>query len=193
MYNVRKRREDLRKSISSLDDFLKSLEMKVIIKHADNLALPRILRMINKTNQFNLTTRRYTDTEIRKMKEAKNKFEVYSIQICDKFGEEGIVGVAIIDKQPKIWTLDSFLLSCRVIGRKIETAFLARIVSDAKEQGASTIIGEYVPTPKNAPVKDFYSSHGFEELAKEGNVYRWKLDLTKNTVNVPDWMEVKNE
>ena len=193
MYRARKKREELRESVSSLEDFLKSLEIKVVIKHADDLGLPRIVRMVNKTNQFNLTTRRYTDVEIGKMKEAEDKFGIYCLQVSDKLGDEGIVGVAIVRKEPKTWTLDSFLLSCRVIGRKVETAFLAKIVADAKEQGVSTLVGEYIPTQKNAPVKNFYSSHGFEELAQKGNLYRWKLDLTKHTVNMPEWMEVKNE
>ena len=193
MYHARKRREDLRETISSVEDFLNSLEMKVVIRHADDYSLPRIARMVNKTNQFNLTTRRYTDSEVRKMKETKDEFEVYSLQVSDKFGDEGIVGVAIIRKEQKTWTLDSFLLSCRVIGRKVETAFLARIVADAKEQGVSAIIGEYVPTQKNVPVKNFYSSHGFEELTQKGNLRRWRLDLTKSTVKTPEWMETKNE
>jgi FkbH-like protein len=193
MYRARKKREELRESISSVEDFLKSLEMKVVIKQADEFSLPRIVRMVNKTNQFNLTTRRYTDAEVRKMTEAEDKFAVYSLQVSDKFGDEGIVGVAIIRKEPKTWTLDSFLLSCRVIGRKVETAFLARIATDAKKQGVSALVGKYVPTPKNAPVKNFYSSHGFEELAHEDNLYRWRLDLNKNTVEMPEWMETKNE
>ena len=193
MYSARKRREDLRESTSSVEEFLKSLEMKVVIKHADDYSLPRIARMVNKTNQFNLTTRRYTDAEVMKMKETKDEFEVYSLQVSDKFGDEGIVGVTIIRKEPTLWTLDSFLLSCRVIGRKVETAFLARIVADAKEQGVSAIIGEYVPTQKNAPVENFYSSHGFEELTQRGNLRRWRLDLTKSTVETPEWMGIKNE
>ncbi len=101
MYSARKRREELRETISSMDDFLKSLEMKVEIRHADEFGLPRIVRMVNKTNQFNLTTRRYTDAEVMKMKETKDEFEVYSLQVSDKFGDEGIVGVAIIRKEQK--------------------------------------------------------------------------------------------
>jgi len=193
MYHARKMREELRESISSLEDFLKSLEMKIVIKYADDLGLPRIVRMINKTNQFNLTTRRYTDAEIRKMKEARDKFDIYSLQVSDRLGDEGIVGVAIVHKEPNIWTLDSFLLSCRVIGRKVETAFLAKIVADAREQGVSTLVGEYIPTQKNAPVKNFYSSHGFEKLLQKGNLYRWRLDLTKSTVKMPEWLMAKNE
>jgi len=192
MYQARKKREELRTSISSMEDFLKSLEMKIVIKHADDLGLPRIVRMVNKTNQFNLTTRRYTDAEIRKMKKSKNEFVIYNLQISDKLGDEGIVGVAIIRKEPKMWTLDSFLLSCRVIGRKVETAFLGKIVVDAKEQGISMLVGEYVPTQKNSPVKNFYSDHGFEELSQEGSLYRWRLDLTKSIVKIPEWMNVNN-
>ncbi len=193
MYHARKGRETLRKSISSLEDFLKSLEMKVVIKHADEFGLPRIVSMINKTNQFNLTTLRYTYAEIRKMKEAKDKFEVYCLEVSDKFGDEGIVGVAIIRKESNAWTIDSFLLSCRVIGRKVETVFLARIMEDAKEQSVPKLVGEYVPTQKNVPVKDFYSSHGFKKFAQKGSLSRWRFDLTKQMVKMPNWMEVKNE
>jgi FkbH-like protein len=193
MYRARKRREALRETIGSVEDLLKSLEMKVVIKHADDYSLPRIVRMVNKTNQFNLTTRRYTNAEVRKMKATKNEFEIYSMQVIDKFGDEGIVGMAIIRKKSTLWTLDSFILSCRVIGRKVETALLARILADAKKLGVLVIIGEYIPTQKNAPVKNFYSSHGFEELTQKGNLHRWRLDLTKSTVKTPEWMETRNE
>ena len=193
MYHARKRRKELRESIGSLEDFLKSLEMKIVIKQADEMALPRIVRMVNKTNQFNLTTRRYTDAEIKKMIEAENGFLIYSLQISDKLGDEGIVGVAIVRTKPEVWILDSFLLSCRVIGRKVESAFLATIVADAKKQGVSMMVGEYIPTQKNAPVKNFYPSHGFEKLTREGDLYRWKLDLTKQTFETPEWMDVKHE
>jgi FkbH-like protein len=167
--------------------------MKVVIKRADEMSMPRIVRMINKTNQFNLTTRRYTDSEIGKMKEVKEEFNIYSLRLSDRLGDEGIVGVAIVRKETKTWILDSFLLSCRVIGRKVETAFLAQIVENAKEESVSTLVGEYIPTQKNAPVKGFYSGHGFEEVEHEGDVYRWKLDLNKSTVEMPEWLDVKNE
>jgi FkbH-like protein len=193
MYHARKQRKELRESIGSLEDFLKSLEMKIVIKQADDLGLPRIVRMVNKTNQFNLTSRRYTDSEIRKMKELGNEFEVYGLQVSDRLGDEGIVGVAIVRKEPEVWILDSFLLSCRVIGRKVETAFLAAIVADAKKEGVSMVVGEYIPTQKNSPVKNFYSSHGFEKLSREGDLYRWKLDLSKQSVKMPEWMDVKHE
>jgi FkbH-like protein len=193
IYHARKKREKLRESTSSLEDFLKSLEIKVVVKPADEMSLPRIVRMVNKTNQFNLTTRRYTDLEISKMKETKEKFNIYTLQVSDRLGDEGIVGVAIVRKEPQTWTLDSFLLSCRVIGRKVETALLAKIVEDAEKQGVSALIGEFIPTQKNAPVNGFYAEYSFEELAQEGNLYRWRLDLTRSTVEMPKWLDVKND
>jgi FkbH-like protein len=193
MYHARKKRKELRESISSLEDFLKSLETRIVIKEADEMGLPRIVRMVNKTNQFNLTTRRYTDAEIKKMNDPDNGFLIYSLGVSDKLGDEGIVGAAIVRKEPEVWILDSFLLSCRVIGRKIETAFLATIVADAKKQGVSMLVGEYIPTPKNTPVKDFFSSHGFKKLSKEGDLYRWKLDITKQSVEMPEWMDIEHE
>jgi len=193
MYYARKMREELRESMTSVEDFLKSLEMKIVIKYADDFNLPRIARMVNKTNQFNLTTRRYTDVEIKKMREKREEFSIYSLQVIDKFGDEGIVGVAIVRKEPQTWILDSFLMSCRVIGRKVETAFLAKIVADAKKEGISTIIGEYIPTQKNAPVKDFYPDHGFEKFLQEGDLSKWRLDLTQSTVKMPKWLEVQDE
>lgn len=193
MYDARKKRKEFRESTSSLEDFLKSLETKIVIKEANKMSLPRIVRMLNKTNQFNLTTRRYTDAEIRKMNETDNEFLIYFLQVSDKLGDEGIVGAAIVRKEPEVWILDSFLLSCRVIGRKVETAFLATLVENAKKQGVSMLVGEYIPTPKNAPVKDFYSNHGFKKLSQKGDLYKWKLDLTKQSVEAPEWMDIKHE
>jgi len=192
MYYARRMRKHLEESMVSVEDFLRSLEMTVVIKHADEFSLPRVTSLVNKTNQFNLTTRRYTDVEIRKMKENRDEFNIYSLQVIDKFGDEGIVGVAIVMKEPQTWILDSFLMSCRVIGRKVETAFLAKIVEDARKSGISTIVGEYIPTQKNAPVKDFYSNHGFEEFQQKGDLSKWRLDLTRSTVKMPEWLEVKD-
>jgi FkbH-like protein len=189
MYYARKRRIELQKSMVSLEDFLMSLKMKVIIKQADSFSLPRVTSLVNKTNQFNLTTRRYTASEIKRMMEEKKKFSLYTMQVIDKFGDEGIVGVAIVKKKPKTWIIDSFLMSCRVIGRRLETAFLAAIVADAKKNGTSTIIGEYIPTSKNEPAKSFYPDHGFSKQTDS----EWILDLTKSTVNTPPWVKVQVE
>lgn len=189
LYFASRKRSELQKSAVSLEDFLKSLQTKAIVKRADDFSLPRVTSLVNKTNQFNLTTRRYTSAEIKSMKDKKNDFSLYTLQVIDKFGDEGIVGVAIVRKEPKTWVLDSFLLSCRVIGRKLETAFLATIVADARNDCVSTIVGEFIPTKKNEPAKSFYPDHGFIKQTDS----RWILDLTKSTVNSPAWVEVRVE
>lgn len=189
LYFASRKRSELQKSAVSLEDFLKSLETKAIIRQADDFSLSRVTSLVNKTNQFNMTTRRYTASEINKIREERNKFEIYTLQVIDKFGDEGIVGLAIMRKEPKEWTIDSFLMSCRVIGRQLETAFLATIVTEAKKNGVSTIIGEYIPTKKNEPARNFYPNHGFTKHAES----KWILDLTKSTVNTPASVEIKVE
>ena len=189
MYYASRKRSELQKTTISLEDFLKSLEMKATIKEADDFALPRVTSLVNKTNQFNTTTKRYTINEIEKMKHERNRFSLYTMQVTDKFGDEGIVGVAIIKKESETWIIDSFLMSCRIIGRKLETAFLATIAADAKKNGISTIIGEYIPTKKNEPAKTFYSNHGF--MRQTGS--KWILDLTKHTVDAPQEVEIRVE
>jgi len=189
MYYASRMRSEFQKSMVSLEDFLMSLEMKAVVKQADDLSLPRVTSLVNKTNQFNLTTRRYTTNEIKKMKEEKDKFSLYTLQVIDRFGDEGIVGVAIVRKELKTWVIDSFLMSCRVIGRKLETAFVASILADAKRSSVSTIIGEYIPTKKNEPAKSFYPDHKFSKHKD----FEWILDLTKCTVAAPPWVEIKSE
>lgn len=192
MYYAHKKRVQLKKSKINLKDFLRSLEMKVVIEHANEFSLPRITRLVNKTNQFNLTTRRYTDVEIQQMNEDKNEFNIYSLHVIDKFADEGIVGVAIIRKNLQTWTVDSFLMSCRVIGRGAETAFLAKIVADAKKNGVTTLIGEYIPTTKNEPVKLFYKDHGFRKFLEQGALSKWRINLAESTVKIPEWVENKD-
>ena len=190
MYYAKKRRRDLMESMSSIEDFLRSLDMRVEIKLADSFTVPRITSLINRTNQFNLTTRRYNQAEVELMCSRPDDFQTYSMKVSDRFGDEGIVGVAIIHREVDKWVIDSFLLSCRVIGRTVETALLAKIAEDARNSGASVLIGEYIPTKKNSPARSFYSDHGFEVLGEEENIVRWKLDFSKTTVKTPEWVRV---
>jgi len=193
MYYARRKRRQLMESKRTLEEFLKSLDMTVEIKYADKFSIPRITSLINRTNQFNLTTRRYTQAEVEEMNSQPEKFHIYSLRVMDRFGDEGIVGVAIVRKDGKNWIIDSFLMSCRVIGRKIETVFLAKIIEDAKRNGVSYLIGEYIPTRKNEPAKSFYKDHGFEKIQEDEKITRWRLNLEKSTVKMPEWVRVKND
>ncbi|MFW9769545.1 MAG: HAD-IIIC family phosphatase [Candidatus Thorarchaeota archaeon] len=193
MYAGKRKRAELETSMESIEDFLRTLEMKVRIKPVDDFDTPRVVQLIGKTNQFNLTTRRYTDAEVQKFREEDSSI-VYSMAVTDKFGDEGVVGVAIVKKKDTDWWIDTLLMSCRVIGRSVETAFLAKIVKDARADGASRIIGEYIPTKKNPPAAKVYETHGFGMPAQtEENGTTWILNLESDTVDVPEWIELKED
>lgn len=114
---------------------------------------------------------------------------VYDLQVKDRFGDHGLVGAAVIKKEPSAWRIDSLLMSCRVMGLGIETAFLARICAEAVQAGVRNMIGEFMPTKKNQPVKELYAQHGFV-LLKEANDGRqeWALALPQTTVATPTWI-----
>ncbi|MCF2136688.1 MAG: HAD-IIIC family phosphatase [Candidatus Thorarchaeota archaeon] len=192
MYVGKRKRAELERSTGSLEDFLKTLDLKVRIKLADDFDTPRVVQLIGKTNQFNLTTRRHTDAEVQQFRKSPDH-RVYSLAVRDRFGDEGVVGVAITRAEKTDWIIDTLLMSCRVIGRNIETAFLAKIIADAREAGAKRLVGEYIPTKKNAPAKDLYERHNFTLLGTEGDVTRWALDITEKTIEVPEYIELVEE
>ena len=193
MYAGKRKREELEQSVGSIEDFLRTLDLNVKIQPVNDFDTPRVVQLIGKTNQFNLTTRRYTDADIRQFRESKDAI-VYSMAVTDKFGDEGVVGVAIVKIKDDDWWIDSLLMSCRVIGRSVETALLAKIVADARAVKANRIIGEYFPTKKNPPAADLFEKHGFGMPAEtENNGTSWILNLDTNTVEVPDWIELHEE
>ena len=143
--------------------------------------------MTLKTNQFNLTTKRYQEEDIKKFANSSNKI-VGCAQVEDKFGDSGITSVFIINKDNSLeWSIDTFLLSCRVMGRKIEDAILSKILQKAKNEGVQKIIGNYIPTKKNIPCEKFLAENGFK---KENNI--WSYSLT-NTIKTPQHIEITHE
>ena len=180
MYLEQRKRTELKTQVGNLQDFLKQLNISVKIKNADKYTIPRISQLTLKTNQFNLTTRRYQEEDIRKFSQDKYKI-VECAQIQDKFGDNGITCVYIINKDNKQqWTIDTFLLSCRVIGRGVEDGILYQIIEKARKEGVSKVRGEYIKTKKNKPAENFFPAFGFK---KEGNF--WVID-TKNHLKKPE-------
>ena len=154
---------------------------------------PRVVQLIGKTNQFNLTTRRHTDSDVQNFRKSEDAV-VYSMAVSDKFGDEGVVGVAIVKMKDSDWWIDTLLMSCRVIGRTVETALLARIVADARAAKAKRVIGEYIPTKKNPPAADVYERHGFGMPAEtDYNGTSWILNLETDTIEVPDYIELQED
>jgi FkbH-like protein len=187
MYAEQRRRTELREGATSLEDFLRSLRTEMAMGLAEAGSLPRVAQLTEKTNQFNLTTRRYSEQEVRALA-ADPCARVYDVRVRDRFGDSGLVGVAITREAGDAWEIDTLLLSCRVIGRAIETAMLARLAADARAAGAAGLRGWFLPTRKNAPARDFYPSHGFGPLETSEGGTRWELDLRDGGPKPPDWI-----
>lgn len=141
-------------------DFRKSLKLEVHVFEMEKQHLARITQLINKTNQFNMTTIRRTQNEVEVL--VKNKdFLVLGCEVKDRYGEYGLVGVAILKKKNKVCDIDTLLMSCRVLGRGAETAFIAKLAESAEIIGCEEIYGHYISTPKNKMVRDLYKKHNF--------------------------------
>jgi FkbH-like protein len=165
-------REDLNAKMTK-DEFLKALELKIEVSRAKPDDLSRVTQLINKTNQFNLTTIRRSLEEVRALARSQNH-RIYSLRVWDKFGDYGLTGVVIIDisADRRDWTIDSLMLSCRVLGRGVEAALLAVLAAEARTEGATEFVGTYVPTTKNSLCATFLPDHGFRQDGE-----RWRLPL----------------
>lgn len=178
MYHAEQVRAHLRAQSTDLEAYYVSLDMVLEVRFADAFAIPRIAQLTQKTNQFNLTTRRYSDAEIKELSE-QDGADVITLRLADRFGDAGLVGVCILRYGGQQVVFDTFLLSCRVLGRGVEDAFLVQCLRRARLRGCRTALGECRPTLKNAQVEDFYPRHGFELSAAEGTCRRFAFDLMK--------------
>lgn len=173
MYLAEKRRAGLRESAVSFDDYLRGLDQTLVVRHATKDAVGRVAQMHLRTNQFNLTTERYDEAVIKGMVDDLDSYVVMHGQSLDKFGDHGIVICATARIEGDKARVQSFLMSCRVIGRAIETAFLGALMRQLAERGVRSVQAAYIPTKKNALVRDFYRNAGFAALAPEGETEHW--------------------
>jgi FkbH-like protein len=164
-YKAQAKRSRLKKEMSNIEDFYRDLQMKVIFEECGKFSVKRVAQMTQKTNQFNLTTRRYTEAEIQAYCDS-DQYHVYTVSVSDKYGDNGLTGAIIIEEIGKYWYIDTLLLSCRIIGRTIETAVLSFLLQQARSDSIDEIVGVYIPTAKNILVKDLYRDHGFVQDEK---------------------------
>lgn len=188
-YTGERARRDLRERVSSPEAFLRTLGIAVAIEPVETLTIPRAAQLTQKTNQFNLTTRRYSEEEIGGLA-ARPDWGVYVARARDRFGDNGIVGIGILRHRDEVCEIDTFALSCRVIGRAIETALLSRLCDAAREAGAQLLTGWFLPTAKNAPAADFYRKHDFRCREENGSGSRWDFDLAAGRIEPPDWITI---
>ncbi len=168
----------------NLGDYLADLGLEVDIAVADAFALPRIAQLIGKTNQFNLTTRRHNEAQVQAFA-ASAGHAVYAVRVKDRFGDHGLVGTAIVETDADVWTVDTLLLSCRVLGRGVETAILSALVA------ARVLRGLFIPTAKNAPAREYYGRHGFSARGEQDGVQPWDLDVRVDDVAPPGWLTLR--
>jgi FkbH-like protein len=189
MYAAEKQRSGAEQNFQSKEDFFRYLEQEAELEPVSELNLARIAQLTQKTNQFNLTTRRYTETEIAEMAK-KPEWNIFSIRVRDRFGDHGLVGVAITHDEGEQCEVDTFLLSCRVIGRTVETALVAHLAESAAQRGRKQLFGWFLPTKKNAPARDFYEQHNFVREESDATGSRWTLDLKTSTLRCPEWIKL---
>jgi FkbH-like protein len=190
MYREEAQRDAARVQFASTADYLRSLRLRVFVSVDDQAQIPRLAQLTQRTNQFNLTTRRYTEADIARFI-AGAASDVLSIRVTDKFGDYGITGLCILTyAAPLTAELDSLLLSCRVLGRGIEQAFCDAIVRRARQRGAARLTGVFRATAKNAQTRDFYDRMGFECRAASDDERHYALDLSGYEPRRLDYVEV---
>lgn len=179
MYKENAQRAQLQSSFTDYGAYLDSLEMKATIKPFEAVYMSRIAQLTNKSNQFNLTTRRYTQEEIESTASDERFITRYG-QLADKFGDNGVVAISIGEMKGDVCELILWLMSCRVLKRDMEFAMMDEIVAAAMAKGAKKIRGVYYPTAKNAMVREFYKAQGFDKISEDeaGNAV-WELDVSK--------------
>jgi FkbH-like protein len=187
-YLDERHRRESEANIGSLEDFLQSLRIEVQAAPVNKATLARAAQLTQKTNQLNVTTKRYTEAELESLM-AEPGYSAYTLTARDRFGDNGIVGVAILNLAKKEAEIDTFLLSCRVIGRGIESAFLALLAEASVASGCVSMAGWFLPTAKNVPASTLYSDNGFLCVSQgPGDASRWVTDLTIGPVVVPGWI-----
>jgi FkbH-like protein len=162
--------------------------MELLIKKIDDFSLPRIVQLTQRTNQFNLTTKRYLEKDIKNFSSCAYT-EIFSAQLKDRFGDYGIIGAAILRYGELDAVIDTFLLSCRVIGRGIEEVLLKFCVEAAIKRECKNLTGIYVPTKNNSLVKDFYCTHKFSYMGNNGDGLKFIFHLGKDNLEFPSYFK----
>jgi FkbH-like protein len=163
-YRARARTLDARAAYASVPEYLASLEMEIAEEPVNPANCARVAQLINKTNQFNLTTKRYTEEQVRACM-SSGRWWLRSFRLRDRFADHGLIGVLLVEKTDESWRVDTWLLSCRVIGRGVEKFMFNTLLEAALAGGAPALAAEYLPSPKNTPVKKLLPDLGFRPSA----------------------------
>ncbi len=174
-YAANVKREALKAAVTDFNEYLQNLQIELIRKKPASY-VERITQLLNKTNQFNLTTRRHTLNEIQQMVQEETK-KIFLYQVSDSFGDNGIVAVVIVDISARVPVIMEFVMSCRVMGKNIENAIMDDVEQALQTLGYTSLLAEYIPTPKNKPVSNLYENLGYTFLEEEDGVKKYSISL----------------
>ena len=169
-------RKELQASVTDMDSYLASLAMEATISEFTPVDVPRLSQLINKSNQFNLTTRRRSEAEVTAVMNDPGHVG-YSVRLKDRFGDHGLISIVIGRKSGEALHIDTWIMSCRVLKRQVEEEVLNELARLAKDRGCARLEGVYLPTPKNEMVRDFYPRMGFSLTRENGNGREFELKL----------------
>tara|TARA_X000000950_G_C13637902_1_gene546302 strand:+ start:32 stop:604 length:573 start_codon:yes stop_codon:yes gene_type:complete len=189
MYLAESQRKKELDSKSSLEDYYNSLEIEARVGIMDSSDLPRVAQLTQKTNQFNLTTIRYTEQDIYMLSQSKDS-DIVTLKADDKFGAYGLIGVAILRYIEETLEIDSFLLSCRAIGRGLEDVLLEECIKRAKSKEIRFLSGSFSKTQKNSQVEYFFENHGFDLKIKESSKKSYLCEIDILNVVSPKHIKV---
>lgn len=176
------RRAEVLAHAGSYEDYLQSLQMVLDVRPFDEGGRQRIAQLINKSNQFNVTTRRYSVQDVAALEGAGDRLCLQA-RLADRFGDHGMISVLIVDtSDPAAWVIDTWLMSCRVLKRNVERAMLDLLVDRARRAGAGSLFGQYLPTSKNALVERLFPDLGFEAVEERSPGTWWRLDVANHAV-----------
>jgi|APSaa5957512535_1039671.scaffolds.fasta_scaffold19236_3 FkbH-like protein len=194
MYKEQVKRETDKKEFTDIEDYLSSLELKITIFEDDESIIPRMSQITQKTNQFNLTTKRYTEGDIQNFINDPNS-DVYAFSVADKFGESGVTGLCIVSDNSKAkWAeIDTLLMSCRIIGRNIEYAFMDYLIGKMKVKKKHILNAKYIKTQKNEQVKEFYDKCSFNLVEEDDSIRDYVFDINNYKSRKLNYIEVINE
>ena len=183
--------------VTDIDGFLRELDMTLTVVPFRAVDIQRIAQLINKTNQFNLTTRRYAEAEVRALMTDPSVL-TYAGRLVDRFGDNGLTSIVIarrcLQDGEVVVEIDTWLMSCRILGRRVEHAMLAVIAADAAAAGGTRLLGRYRPTPRNGLVKGLYPALGFTPIeAADGDDDLWSLPLDGAAVAIADHLKLIHE
>ena len=183
---------NIKEKFTDIEDYLASLELKMTIFENKESIVPRMSQMSQKTNQFNLTTRRYTEGDIQNFINNSNS-DVYAFSISDKFGDSGITGLSIVtaNGSTEMAEIDTLLMSCRVIGRNLEYAFLNYVIKKINEKKIINLEAKYIKTPKNEQVKEFFDRSSFGLIDEDDSVRNYTLNINNYEPKQLNYIEVK--